>query len=183
MISHLCLTLCIPMDCSLPGFSVHGFPLQEYWMPCPPPGDLPDPGIKPASLKVSCIGRWILYHYHHLESRCSISFFFFFLTNIRFKELLLMLISLYMFPCGSKWAFLVYFQEWNCVLEQGSPAPEPLTGRLGTGPHSRRWAADEWEKLCLYSQPLPSALRSSQTPAQPWKNCFPWNLSLVPKRY
>ena len=29
-----------------------GFPRQEYcsgW-PCPPPGDLPDPGIKPASL-------------------------------------------------------------------------------------------------------------------------------------
>ena len=25
---------------------------QEYWsgLPCPPPGDLPDPGIKPASL-------------------------------------------------------------------------------------------------------------------------------------
>ena len=30
-----------------------GFPRQEYWsgMPCPPSGDLPDPGIKPASLK------------------------------------------------------------------------------------------------------------------------------------
>ena len=29
-----------------------GFPKQEYWcgLPCPPPGDLPDPGIKPASL-------------------------------------------------------------------------------------------------------------------------------------
>ena len=29
-----------------------GFPRQEYWsgLPCPPPGDLPDPGIKPASL-------------------------------------------------------------------------------------------------------------------------------------
>ena len=25
-------------------------PRQEYWsgLPCPPPGDLPDPGIKPA---------------------------------------------------------------------------------------------------------------------------------------
>ena len=43
-----------------------GFSRQEYWsgLPCPPPGDLPDPGIKPAS--VSCIGRWILYHQHHL---------------------------------------------------------------------------------------------------------------------
>ena len=30
-----------------------GFSRQEYWseLPCPPPGDLPDPGIKPTSLK------------------------------------------------------------------------------------------------------------------------------------
>ena len=29
-----------------------GFPRQEYWsgLPCPPPGDLPNPGIEPASL-------------------------------------------------------------------------------------------------------------------------------------
>ena len=29
-----------------------GFPRQEYWsgLPFPPPGDLPDPGIEPASL-------------------------------------------------------------------------------------------------------------------------------------
>jgi len=29
-----------------------GFSRQEYWsgLPCPPPGDLPDPGIEPASL-------------------------------------------------------------------------------------------------------------------------------------
>ena len=29
-----------------------GFSRQEYWsgLPCPPPGDLPDSGIKPASL-------------------------------------------------------------------------------------------------------------------------------------
>ena len=28
-----------------------GFPRQEYWngLPCPPPGDLPDPGIEPTS--------------------------------------------------------------------------------------------------------------------------------------
>ena len=28
-----------------------GFSKQEYWsvLPCPPPGDLPDPGIKPES--------------------------------------------------------------------------------------------------------------------------------------
>ena len=29
-----------------------GFSRQEYWsgLPCPPPGDLPDPGIEPRSL-------------------------------------------------------------------------------------------------------------------------------------
>ena len=34
-----------------------GFSRQEYWsrLPCPPPGDLPDPGIKLESY-ISCIG-------------------------------------------------------------------------------------------------------------------------------
>ena len=58
-----CLTLCDPMDCSPPGSSVHGI-LQARaleWGVVPPPGDLPDPGIEPASL-VSSIGRRVLYH-------------------------------------------------------------------------------------------------------------------------
>ena len=46
-----CLTLCDPVDCSPPGSSVHGmlgFSRQEYWsgLLCPPPGDLPNSGIK-----------------------------------------------------------------------------------------------------------------------------------------
>ena len=50
---QLCPTLCDPMDYSLQGSAVHGFSRQENqsWLPCPPPGDLPDPGIEPASLK------------------------------------------------------------------------------------------------------------------------------------
>ena len=49
---QLCLTLFHPMDHSLPGSSVHGI-LQEYWSGLPqlPPQDLPNPGIKPVSLK------------------------------------------------------------------------------------------------------------------------------------
>ena len=43
-----------------------GFSRQEYWsgLPCPPPGDLPEPEIEPVSLMslVSCIGRWVLYN-------------------------------------------------------------------------------------------------------------------------
>ena len=43
-----CLILCDPMDCSLLGSSAMGFSRQEYQsgLPCPPPGDLPDPGIE-----------------------------------------------------------------------------------------------------------------------------------------
>ena len=47
-----------------------GFSRQEYYsgLLCPPPGDLPDPGIKPIISYVSCIGRQVLYHQHHLGS-------------------------------------------------------------------------------------------------------------------
>ena len=46
-----CLTVSYPMDCSPPGSSVHGI-LQTrilQRLPCPPPGDLPDSGMKPVS--------------------------------------------------------------------------------------------------------------------------------------
>ena len=42
------MTLCDPIDCSLPGSSVHGI-LQARileWIARPPPGDLPDPVIE-----------------------------------------------------------------------------------------------------------------------------------------
>ena len=40
-----------------------GFSRQEYWsgLPHPPPGDLPDSGIKPVSLKSTCIDGQVLY--------------------------------------------------------------------------------------------------------------------------
>ena len=47
-----CPTLCDPMNCSRQAPLLMGFSRQEYWsgLPCPPPGDLPNPGIEPASL-------------------------------------------------------------------------------------------------------------------------------------
>ena len=49
--AQACPTLCDPTDWCPPGSSVHGIFRQEYWsgLPCPPPGDLPNPGIKPTS--------------------------------------------------------------------------------------------------------------------------------------
>ena len=43
VVAQLCPTLCDPMDCSS---------WQAYWsgLPCPSPGDLPNPGIEPGSL-------------------------------------------------------------------------------------------------------------------------------------
>ena len=40
------------MGCILPGSAVVGFSGQEHWsgFPCPAPGDLLNPGIKPTSL-------------------------------------------------------------------------------------------------------------------------------------
>ena len=41
---QLCLTPCDPMDCSPLGSSVHG--IFQARIPCPPPGDHPDPRIQ-----------------------------------------------------------------------------------------------------------------------------------------
>ena len=51
LVDKSCLAVCNPMDCSLPGTSVHGI-LQARileWLPFPSPGDLPDTGIEPGS--------------------------------------------------------------------------------------------------------------------------------------
>ena len=49
---QLCPTLCDPMDCSLPGSSVHADSPDNNWsgLSCPSPGDLPKPGTESSSL-------------------------------------------------------------------------------------------------------------------------------------
>ena len=49
---QLCLTLCDSMDCSRQAPLPMRFSMQEYWsgLPCPSPGNLPNPGIEPMSL-------------------------------------------------------------------------------------------------------------------------------------
>ena len=46
------MTLCDTIDYTLPDSSLHGFAREEYWnrLPFPPPGDLPNPGVKSVSL-------------------------------------------------------------------------------------------------------------------------------------
>ena len=51
LIIQLCPTLCNFMDCSPPGSSAHGISQARIleWVAFPPPGDFPDPRIKPRS--------------------------------------------------------------------------------------------------------------------------------------
>ena len=52
LVAQSCMTLCDPTDCSPPGFSVHGASPGKntgVGLPCPPPWDLPYPGIEPRS--------------------------------------------------------------------------------------------------------------------------------------
>ena len=56
-----CPTLCEPMDITYQAPLSMGFSRQEYWsgLPCPPRGQLPNPGPEPASLRSSVLaGRF-----------------------------------------------------------------------------------------------------------------------------
>ena len=70
--AQLCPTLCDPMDCSLPGPSIHGIlqARKEYWseLPFPSPRDLSAPGIEPGSPTLHC--RHILYQLCYQGNLC-----------------------------------------------------------------------------------------------------------------
>ena len=69
-----CPTFCNPMDCSLPGSSfVHGIFQARIleWVAISSFRDLPWSKNWTLIYYVSCIGRWVLYHYHHLGSLTS----------------------------------------------------------------------------------------------------------------
>ena len=63
LVVELCLTFATPWTVVCQAPLSMGFSSQEHWggLLCPPPEDLPDPGIEPSS-HVSCIGRKVLYH-------------------------------------------------------------------------------------------------------------------------
>ena len=67
LVTQSCLAVCDPMDC---GSSVPGFFRQDSWhvLPLPPPGDLPDPGIKLAFPELQ-----VLYLLSHAGSRMCLA--------------------------------------------------------------------------------------------------------------
>ena len=70
--NHLCVLSCVWLFVNLWTLTHQaplsmGFSRQEYWsgFPCPPPGNLPNPGTESTS-QVSFLGRRVLYHQRHL---------------------------------------------------------------------------------------------------------------------
>ena len=53
------------MVCSLPGSSVRGILQAGLWsgLPCPLPGDLPDPGLEPTSLTSPLLAGWFFFFF------------------------------------------------------------------------------------------------------------------------
>ena len=72
-----CSTLCDAMDCSQPGSSVHGI-LQARileWVTISFSKGSSQPRGQTRSYYVSCIGRWVLYHWRNLGSPITINSF------------------------------------------------------------------------------------------------------------
>ena len=70
-VTQLCPAMFDPVDCSSPVSSSHGIfqgRILDIGWPFPTLGDLLDPGIEPAFSCISCVGRWILYHYATWEA-------------------------------------------------------------------------------------------------------------------
>ena len=79
-----CPTLCDPMDCSPPGSSVRGIVQVRIleWVAMPSSRGFFQPRDQTCISYISCLGRRVLYHLHHLGSCQKHSFpdwvFFFF---------------------------------------------------------------------------------------------------------
>ena len=67
-VTQLCPTRATPWTVARQAPLSTGFSRQEHWsgLPCPPPGDLPEPGMEPASLYISCIERQVLHYEYRL---------------------------------------------------------------------------------------------------------------------
>ena len=103
-VAQSCLTLCDPMDCSLPGSSTHGFPRQEYWSGLP----LPSPELAPSALLIT------LYtfpeHRHPLEYSIHV---YFLNINQDFKKITNSFLSTRHFICTGS---LLHNRSMKCAL-------------------------------------------------------------------
>ena len=105
-----CPTLCNPIELASPGSSVHGISRARTleWVAISFSRRSSQPRDRTLIFCVSCIGRWILYHYHHLGSlRHSI--------NCLYLVLLICPFSFFL-PIGYFWVSPVLFFDSAAFL-------------------------------------------------------------------
>ena len=111
-----CPTLCNPMECS-PSM---GFSRLEYWsgLLCPPPGNLPDPGIEPTSLMSPALaGRFFttsatweaLSYLFSLHDSCTFIVLYWCLSSLPVSASSLVLLSQSCFGSSGSFVFLYMF--------------------------------------------------------------------------
>ena len=90
LVAKSCLTLCDPMDCSLPGSSVHGICQVRIleWVVVPFSRDFANPRIKPTSSELAggfftteLLGRPMISNMFSMEGKTSIEYFSLFLIT------------------------------------------------------------------------------------------------------
>ena len=121
------------MNCGPPSSSVHGISRQEYWsgLPFPPPGNLPDSGIKPSSSALAgrffttltppgkpmlCVCVYIYIYIIFLKARSLLCSFcmascscFIDETSIPCRVFLLVLLNFCSTPCIFSFPWVHYF--------------------------------------------------------------------------
>ena len=110
-----CLTLCNPMDCSPPGFSVHGISqariLERVAVPSSRGSSWPRNRTRVSF--VSCIGRWVLYHWCHLGSLYPVS-----KLSSSFEK------TPYWMPLYQRKVFASHHSSWMGAMNSSSPHPD-----------------------------------------------------------
>ena len=143
-----CPTLCDPMDCVAHQVPLSmGFSRQEYWsgLPCPPPGDLPNPGIKLESLTSPALaGRFFntsatwKAHHNTLTCFCSYSHFMEDVTETYWGEINFTKQWTVVAHCWSQITGLSSIYSWHYIIL-------PLWKCLGTG-HLSFWNSGDHAK-------------------------------------
>ena len=143
-----------------------GFPRQEYWsvLPFPPPGDLPNPGIKHPSSPVSPVLREILCLLSHQESLFLASsnvFHFTMLIYFSLTTVQVLLLWLGTIPHAREATKPQCHNYWACALE---PVLRNMRSHCSEKPiHNYRVAPAHLN--------LRNPERSNEDPAQPkWIN-------------
>ena len=108
MLLQWCPTLRNPRIVALQAPLPNGFSRQEYQsrLPFPLPGGLPNSGIEPVSLYVFCVGRSVLYHWHHLL-KLSVCILFGF-SLLKHSAFLSSLVLLSLYTSCSFWVLLTF---------------------------------------------------------------------------